>query len=150
MIQIRGFMKGDTDDLYNIALNSFDEFFEPGIFSYFDDQWHNGQLVACDIMGKPVGFITSERLGSRKVRILLFGVLPEYRGRGIGKQLLDAFRMRAMLEGSISISLEVRTSNQEARRFYRRNGFVETDILPHYYRDGGDGVRMSAPVQNNQ
>ena len=150
MIQIRGFMKGDTDDLYKIALNSFDEFFEPSIFSYFDGQWHNGQLVACDITGRPVGFITSERKGSRKVRILLFGVLPEYRNRGIGKQLLDAFRMRAMMEGNISISLEVRTSNQEARRFYRRNGFVETDIIPHYYRDGGDGVRMSAPVQSNQ
>ena len=150
MIQIRGFMKGDTDDLYNIALRSFDEYFEPSVFSYFDTQWHNGQLVACDIMGKPVGFITSERQGSRKVRILLFGVLPEYRNKGVGKMLLDAFRMRAMLEGNIAITLEVRTSNTDARRFYKRNGFVETDILPHFYRDGGDGVRMSAPVQPNQ
>ena len=150
MIQIRGYMKGDSDDLFNIAMNSFDEFFDPSIFSYYDSQWHNGQLVACDITGKPIGFITSDRVGSRKVRILLFGVLPEYRNNGIGKQLLDAFRMRAMMEGYISITLEVRTSNQSARRFYRRNGFVETDILPHYYRDGGDGVRMSAPVQNNQ
>ena len=150
MIQIRGYMKGDSDDLFNIAMNSFDEFFDPSIFSYYDSQWHNGQLVACDITGKPIGFITSDRVGSRKVRILLFGVLPEYRNNGVGKQLLDAFRMRAMMEGYISITLEVRTSNQSARRFYRRNGFVETDILPHYYRDGGDGVRMSAPVQNNQ
>ena len=150
MIQIRGYMKGDSDDLFNIAVNSFDEFFDPSIFSYYDNQWHNGQLVACDITGKPIGFITSDRVGSRKVRILLFGVLPEYRNNGVGKQLLNAFRMRAMMEGYISITLEVRTSNQSARRFYRRNGFVETDILPHYYRDGGDGVRMSAPVQNNQ
>ena len=150
MIQIRGYMKGDSDDLFNIALNSFDEFFDPSIFSYYDSQWHNGQLVACDITGRPIGFITSDRSGSRKVRILLFGVLPEYRNQGIGKQLLDAFRMRAMMEGYISITLEVRTSNQSARRFYKRNGFVETDILPHYYRDGGDGVRMSALVQINQ
>ena len=150
MIQIRGFMIGDSDELFNIALRSFDEYFEPSVFSYYDTQWHNGQLVACDITGKPIGFITSERMGSRKVRILLFGVLPEYRNMGIGRQLLDAFRMRAMLEGNISISLEVRTSNQSARRFYKRNGFIETDILPRYYRDGGDGVRMTAAVQNNQ
>ena len=58
--------------------------------------------------------------------------------------------MRAMLEGNIAITLEVRTSNTDARRFYKRNGFVETDILPQFYRDGGDGVRMSAPVQPNQ
>ena len=150
MIQIRGFMIGDSDELFNIALRSFDEYFEPSVFSYYDTQWHNGQLVACDITGKPIGFITSERMGSRKVRILLFGVLPEYRNMGIGRQLLDAFRMRAMLDGNISISLEVRTSNQSARRFYKRNGFIETDILPRYYRDGGDGVRMTAAVQNNQ
>lgn len=150
MIQIRGFMKGDTDALYDIALNSFDEYFEPSVFSYFDTQWHSGQLVACDPMGRPIGFITSQRLGGRKVRILLFGVSPEYRNRGIGKQLLDAFRMAAMLEGNISITLEVRTTNTGARNFYKRNGFMETDILPQYYRDGGDGVRMSSPVQNNQ
>ena len=150
MIQIRGFMKGDADALYDIALKSFDEYFEPSVFSYFDTQWHSGQLVACDLIGKPIGFITSQRMGSRKVRILLFGVSPEYRNRGIGKQLLDAFRMAAMMEGNISITLEVRTTNTGARNFYRRNGFIETDILPQYYRDGGDGVRMSSPVQNNQ
>ena len=150
MIRIRDFMEGDTDALYDIALRSFDEYFDPSVFNYFRTQWRTGQLVACDVTGKPVGFIAGTRVESRKVRIMLFGVLPEYRNRGIGKQLLDAFRMRAMLEGYISIILEVRTSNIEARRFYLRNGFRETDILLRYYRDGGDGVRMAAPVQINQ
>ncbi len=150
MIQIRDFREGDTDALYSIALKSFDEYFDPSVFSYFRTQWRTGQLVACDVTGKPVGFIAGTRVESRKVRIMLFGVLPEYRNRGIGKQRLDAFRMRAMLEGYVSIILEVRTSNIDARRFYLRNGFRETDILMRYYRDGGDGVRMSAPVQMNQ
>ena len=150
MIQIRDFMEGDTDALYDIALRSFDEYFDPSVFNYFRTQWRTGQLVACDVTGKPVGFIAGTRVESRKVRIMLLGVLPEYRNRGIGKQLLDAFRMRAMLEGYISIILEVRTSNIEARRFYLRNGFRETDILLRYYRDGGDGVRMAVPVQMNQ
>ena len=150
MIQIRDFREGDTDALYSIALKSFDEYFDPYVFLYFRTQWRTGQLVACDVTGKPVGFIAGTRVESRKVRIMLFGVLPEYRNRGIGKQLLDAFRMRAMLEGYVSIILEVRTSNMDARRFYLRNGFRETDILMRYYRDGGDGVRMSAPVQMNQ
>ena len=150
MIQIRDFMEGDTDALYDIALRSFDEYFDPSVFNYFRTQWRTGQLVACDVTGKPVGFIAGTRVESRKVRIMLFGVLPEYRNMGIGKQLLDAFRMRAMMEGYISIILEVRTSNMEARRFYLRNGFRETDILMRYYRDGGDGVRMVSPVQMNQ
>ena len=150
MFQIRDFREGDTDALYDIALRSFDEYFDPSVFAYFRTQWRTGQLVACDVTGRPVGFIAGTRIESRKVRIMLFGVLPEYRNKGVGKQLLDAFRMRAMMEGYISIVLEVRTSNIGARRFYLRNGFRETDILMQYYRDGGDGVRMAAPVQMNQ
>lgn len=150
MIQIRDYREGDSGDLYDIALRSFDEYFEPAVFDYFRTQWSTGQLVACDVTGRIVGFISSTRLEGRRIRIMLFGVLPEYRRSGIGKMLLDALRMRAMLEGQLSITLEVRTSNMDARRFYRRNGFVETDILPHYYRDGGDGVRMTASVQMNQ
>ena len=150
MFQIRDFREGDTDALYDIALRSFDEYFDPSVFAYFRTQWRTGQLVACDVTGRPVGFIAGTRIESRKVRIMLFGVLPEYRNKGVGKQLLDALRMRAMMEGYISIVLEVRTSNIGARRFYLRNGFRETDILMHYYRDGGDGVRMAAPVQMNQ
>ena len=150
MFQIREFREADADELYSIALQSFDEYYDPSVFSYFRTQWRAGQLVACDFAGHPVGFISCTRIEGRKVRVMLFGVLPQYRGRGIGKQLLDALRMKAMMEGFISITLEVRTSNESARRFYRRNGFMETDILRGFYRDGGDGVRMVAPVQINQ
>lgn len=150
MIQIREFRESDADDLYDIALRSFDEYFDRSVFGYFSTQWRAGQLVACDITGRVVGFISSTRLEGRRVRIMLFGVLPEYRNAGIGKQLLDALRMRSMFEGQRSIELEVRTSNVSARRFYRRNGFTEVDILSGYYRDGGDGVRMTAPVMLNQ
>ena len=150
MIQIREFRESDTDALYDICLLSFDEYFDKAVFNYFRTQWRNGQLVACDISGRIVGFISSTRIEGRKVRITLLGVLPEYRGKGVGKQLLDALRMKAMAEGQISITLEVRTTNMDARRFYKRNGFIETDILKGYYRDGGDGVRMTAPVQMNQ
>ena len=150
MIQIREFRESDTDALYDIALQSFDEYFDRSVFSYFRTQWQRGQLVACDITGRVIGFISGTRIEGRKVRIMLFGVLPEYRKMGIGRQLLDAFRIRAMMEGQVYITLEVRTSNEAARRFYRKNGFLESDILIGYYRDGGDGVRMTAPVQMNQ
>lgn len=150
MFQIREYRDSDAEVLYNIALQSFDEYFDPSVFSYFRTQWRSGQLVACDLAGNPIGFISSTRLGGRKLRIMLFGVLPGYRNMGVGKQLLDSLRIKALMEGMISITLEVRTSNEDARRFYRRNGFMETDILRQYYRDGGDGVRMVAPVQMNQ
>ena len=150
MFRIRDYMEGDSDDLYQIALCSFDEYYQPEVFDYFRSQWRQGQLVACDVTGEVVGFISAVKEQGRRVRIMLFGVRPEYRNQGIGRMLLDNLRMKALLEGNISISLEVRTSNEDARRFYRRNGFMETDILHQFYRDGGDAVKMVAPVQMNQ
>ena len=91
MIQIREYREGDADALYAITLQSFDEYFDPSVFSYFRTQSRAGQLVACDVTGRPVGFISATRLEGRKVRIMLFGVLPQYRNMGIGKQLLDMF-----------------------------------------------------------
>ena len=150
MIQIREYRESDLDRVYDITMKSFDEYFDPSVFNYFRTQWRTGQLVACDITDRPIGFISATKLEGRRARITLFGILPEYRNMGIGKQLLDVFRMNAMMEGYVSIVLEVRTTNEIARRFYRHNGFMETDILRGYYQDGGDGIRMVAPVQNNQ
>ena len=147
---IREFRESDTDDVHTISMMSFDEYFHPGVFGYYRTQWPSGQLVYCGPDGRVIGFLSSCRVEGRKVRILLLGVLPEYRGREIGRMLLSELRRRAFLEGMISVSLEVRISNTDARRFYQRNGFHEIDILPGYYHDGGDAVVMSAPVLDNQ
>jgi len=96
-----------------------------------------------------VGFMSTSRLGDGRARILLFAVSPEYRGKGVGRQLLDSFRIRARMEGVVSITLEVRDTNIKARKFYKLNGFMETTLLPDYYQDGGEGIRMDGPVQLN-
>lgn len=150
MVQIREYRPTDLDRVYEIAMKSFDEFYDPSVFDYFRAQWPSGQLVACDIHDVPIGFLTATKMSGRRVRIMMLGVIPEFRNKGTGQMLLDRFRMTSLLEGNVTIVLEVRMTNTDARRFYRRNGFIETDILRDYYRDGGDGVHMIAPVQKNQ
>ncbi|MCQ2052576.1 MAG: GNAT family N-acetyltransferase [archaeon] len=149
MIEIREFRNSDVESIYTIATLSFDEYYEPYMFPYFHTQWHTGQLVACNISGNVIGFISSSKLKDRATaRILLLGVLPEWRNRSVGTMLLNTFRIKAMLDGIIYMTLEVRTSNNDARRFYHRYGFIETDILTNYYEDSGNAFRMVAPVQN--
>lgn len=151
MIKIREFRDSDTESVYKISMLSFDEYYEPHMFSYFHTQWHTGQLVACSISGKVIGFISSSKLKDKTTaRVLLLGVLPEWRNRNVGTTLLNTFRVKAMLDGIISITLEVRTSNDDARRFYHRYGFIETGILINYYKDSGTAFRMVAPVQSQQ
>ena len=52
-----------------------------------------------------------------------FVVLPEFRGQGIGRQLLDDVERRARERGCCKLTLEVHESNEGAKRLYREVGF---------------------------
>ena len=54
------------------------------------------------------------------------GVVREYRGRGIGKQLFAFLTPRLKSEGVKQYLLEVLTSNTAAASLYRKLGFVDT------------------------
>lgn len=62
-------------------------------------------------------------------------VLPEYRGRKLGRQLIEAMIELAKSKGAISMTLEVRTSNTIARNLYESVGFKGSGLRPHYYTD---------------
>jgi ribosomal-protein-alanine N-acetyltransferase len=86
--------------------------------------------------GKVVGFIAGDLRPSEDLAwIATIGVLPEYRRRGIGAALLTACEERLTLS---RIRLMVRISNQEAIELYRRTGYHQAGVWPHYYQDGED------------
>ncbi len=146
---VREFRPEDADKLYSILLSSFDEFYRREVFFHFSSLWPQGQLVACDILGEPIGFLFSVRTGDNLGRIMLFAVSPQYRNKGIGQELLNRFRLVSMMSGIHGLTLEVRAENTSAMRFYRRNGFREAGVLYSFYQDGGSAIRMDGPVQMN-
>ncbi|WP_302080116.1 GNAT family N-acetyltransferase [Salinibaculum rarum] len=50
-------------------------------------------------------------------------VEPSYRDRGVGERLLQAAEAELTQRGAETIALEVMAENQDARRFYRRQGY---------------------------
>ena len=70
----------------------------------------------CDIM--PGWHHTLQHCGS-----LGMGLLPAYRGQGLGARLLDDSLERAKLAGITRVELEVREDNLPALRLYERFGF---------------------------
>lgn len=58
---------------------------------------------------------------------------PEWRRRGIGQRLLDAVLERARGQGVRELFLEVRSSNVDAQRLYRSNGFADVGRRRNYY-----------------
>jgi ribosomal-protein-alanine N-acetyltransferase len=81
------------------------------------------------------GFAIME-FGDERAHLVLLAVRPSHRRLGIGQRLLDWLLESARVAGMASIHLELRASNDAARRFYRAMGFYETVLVPGYYRSG--------------
>ena len=87
------------------------------------------------------GFSLS-RTGYEEEELLLFAVLPEYRGRGIGRSLLAALSISAKARGASRLLLEMRRGNP-AERLYRAFGFSIIGERKDYYRTAL-GTRIDA------
>ena len=74
--------------------------------------------------------------GDERAHLVLLAVRPSHRRTGIGQRLLEWLLESARVAGIASIHLELRSSNEAARRFYRAMGFYETVLVPGYYRSG--------------
>ena len=69
---------------------------------------------------------------------------PEFRGQGIGREILLYSLRAAKEEGAVKSFLEVRESNEIAQTMYRSFGFVEDGRRKGYYKDNGeDAILMS-------
>lgn len=77
--------------------------------------------------------------------VLGMGVLPEYRGAGLGGRLLEACVSKAWSNGLSRIELEVRSDNAPAIRLYQRFGFREECLKRQALRYDGsyyDALQM--------
>lgn len=68
-------------------------------------------------------------------------VLPEFRGKGVGRQLLEAAEAKASELGCCKLTLEVRADNSRAREVYKQFGFGDfttgTKAVPTYFLEKG-------------
>jgi ribosomal-protein-alanine N-acetyltransferase len=65
-------------------------------------------------------------------------VHPEFRGRGIGEELMRGLLSLALEQNAESVSLEVRPSNTVAKSLYKKLGFAEVGLRKGYYFDNGE------------
>jgi ribosomal-protein-alanine N-acetyltransferase len=90
--------------------------------------------------GKVLGFIAGDIRRSEDISwIATVGVLPEYRGQGIGTALMQSCEAQLPTR---SVRLCVRTSNEDAIRLYYQMNYRKISIWPSYYLDGEDALVM--------
>ncbi len=71
---------------------------------------------------------------------------PEWRGCGLGHQLLLGLMDEAAEQGAERATLEVRPSNTVARRLYEQMGYQLVGRRRQYYQDGEDALLMTTPA----
>lgn len=88
-----------------------------------------------------VGFSLS-RTGFEEEELLLLGVLPVFRRRGIGSSILAQLRLAAAQRGAKRLLLEMRKGNP-AEALYKAFGFFPIGERRDYYRTSA-GERLDA------
>jgi ribosomal-protein-alanine N-acetyltransferase len=82
-----------------------------------------------------------------EAHVTTFGVHPEWRRQGIGRQLLLNLAELALAIGARRMTLEVRPSNEPAQALYHSFGFEVSGRRPRYYTDNGeDALVMTTPA----
>jgi mycothiol synthase len=70
--------------------------------------------------------------GVRHGTVAMIGVVPDWRGRGLGRELLRWGIAHLRATGAETIELAVEAANDRALGMYRRAGFVPAIEWPHY------------------
>lgn len=122
----------------------------------YGEAWNRRQVEDALVMGNCHYLLTSagrgetapragfclSRHGFGEEELLLFAVAPEWRGRGLGRQMLARFAAEARARGAERLLLEMRRGNP-AEGLYRSFGFVPVGQRRGYYK-ASDGSRLDA------
>jgi ribosomal-protein-alanine N-acetyltransferase len=141
MLLIRNFREKDLTQVSNIIAAEFNRNYAPDFYYNLFERWNGGFLVAEDEKGI-VGVLVAMLSQPKESRILLMAVIPEYRGRGIGKMMLAELVSRSLQMNLMAVTLEVRISNKSAIGFYNNHGFIIKTIISNYYENGEAGYLM--------
>lgn len=98
------------------------------------DPGHRTFLASLD--GKPVGTIGAG-LGQGSAFLAGLVVLPEYRGRGFGRQIFSRAVEAMLAEGRMRLELEVAADNPQMLGVYQSCGFRETRAYDYFALDLG-------------
>jgi len=78
-----------------------------------------------------------------EAHLILLGVEPPYRRRGIASALMAWHETAALTAGIGTIYIEARANNAGTRAFYARLGYREVQLVRGYYQGIEDAVRLA-------
>ncbi len=98
--------------------------------------------LLCYRDGRPAGTVRSVRLSDDTVKLQRFAVLPEYRGKGCGRELLGAVEAEAAADGYARITMD---SAEKSAGFYGKYGYRRVSDV--FYEDGRPHIKMEKELK---
>ena len=95
--------------------------------------------------GQPIGYFVGA-VSLDEAELYRIGVLPEFRGRGHSKHIMEAF-LDSLPQKTERVFLEVRESNLPAVGLYKRYGFEDVGVRKRYY-GSEDGLVFRLDLRN--
>ncbi|ELY92511.1 ribosomal-protein-alanine acetyltransferase [Natrialba hulunbeirensis JCM 10989] len=132
-------------DLLAVVRIENESFPQPWPYDAFDRFLGEPGFLVADIHGQIAGYVVADvsaSFGRQLGHIKDVAVHPDRRGMGVGSALLSRSIAVLAAHGADSIKLEVRRSNDGAKRLYRQFGFEPIRHVPGYYGNGEDAIIM--------
>jgi len=159
---IRPFREADRPALYDITAHSFKD---ASIHGRLEDLYgeingttwseRKAREIDQDILTEPEGVLVAEEQGrvvgyvttttdefSSIGRIPNLAVAPDFQGRGLGKQLINAALDRFRAQGMQYAKIETLATNQAGQALYPKAGFRELVRQIHYIMRMEDARRL--------
>jgi len=133
VIRVVPLAKEHLDDVVRIERASFTDPWTRGMFESELDVAARGYARAAVRTGRLLGYLLAVLIPD-EAHLGNLAVHPDARRQGIARLLLDELLRDARRAGVRRITLEVRESNREARKFYYKNDFIDVAIRKNYYR----------------
>lgn len=140
-VVLRSMTEQDIDGVLSVEHESFSV---PWNRSAFHNEVTNNRFalyVVAESDGEIIGY-AGMWLIIDEAHITNVAVLPNYRGKRIGKALLTKIMEMARAYGAIKMTLEVRASNEVAKRLYRQFGFEMKGVRKNYYSDNQEDAEI--------
>lgn len=150
-VRIRWMIKRDMPEVLAIEQASFDTPWTEEDFLNALRQRNCIGMVA-EAQENLVGFIVYE-LYKTQVAVLNLAVHPDYRRRGVGRQMVERLISKLTQHRRDKITLEVRERNLPAQLFFKALGFQAVRVLREYYPDTGEDayvMQYRLPESNSQ
>lgn len=128
---LRKATNGDAKEIARLNVICFNEIDEENPIMPEEEEKCGMEIYIAELENLPVGKIhleTSNGIGG----IYGFGILPEYRGMGYGRELLTRGVEILKEKGNKEIKLQVEVKNEKALTLYKSCGFETTSVMDYF------------------